>query len=225
MAPKMVLKGTAVPDFPSRVAKGVKMELEAEFRRLGTNLFNTETVSQLTGHMPLQFTLWRCLQEYDLIRKFKIPLPSLRNFLQHMERRYMPVPYHNSEHASDVVNATHLMIKSGLEKILTPLEIFAMLVSAGAHDMEHNGVNNTFHVNSMSPIAILYNNRSVLENHHCSAAWTLLQEDESNILQGLSHEEIVEFRHIFIQNILATDMTLRENPRCRPAHHSPPRRA
>jgi calcium/calmodulin-dependent 3',5'-cyclic nucleotide phosphodiesterase len=38
--------------------------------------------------------------------------------------------------------------------------------------------------------AILYNDRSVLENHHLSAAYRLLQEDEEmNILVNLSKDD------------------------------------
>lgn len=38
--------------------------------------------------------------------------------------------------------------------------------------------------------AILYNDRSVLENHHLSAAYRLLQEDEEmNILINLSKDD------------------------------------
>lgn len=41
-----------------------------------------------------------------------------------------------------------------------------------------------------SDTAILYNDRSVLENHHLSAAFRLLQEDEEmNILSNLSKDD------------------------------------
>ena len=31
------------------------------------------------------------------------------------------------------------------------------------HDIDHNGLNNNFHINSQSPLAVLYNDSSVLE--------------------------------------------------------------
>lgn len=40
-----------------------------------------------------------------------------------------------------------------------------------------------------SEVAILYNDRSVLENHHVSAAYRLMQEDEMNILVNLSKDD------------------------------------
>uniref|UniRef100_A0A8C6EKD6 Phosphodiesterase 1C n=1 Tax=Microcebus murinus TaxID=30608 RepID=A0A8C6EKD6_MICMU len=56
--------------------------------------------------------------------------------------------------------------------------------------------------------AILYNDRSVLENHHLSAAYRLLQEDEEmNILVNLSKDDWREFRTLVIEMVMATDMS------------------
>ena len=52
---------------------------------------------------------------------------------------------------------------------LTDLEVFACLISALIHDFDHSGTNNQFHVNSNTELALLYNDRAVLENHHVSA--------------------------------------------------------
>lgn len=38
-------------------------------------------------------------------------------------------------------------------------------------------------------MALLYNDRAVLENHHISAGFRLMKEDETNILTNLSKEE------------------------------------
>lgn len=40
-----------------------------------------------------------------------------------------------------------------------------------------------------SDVAILYNDRSVLENHHVSAAYRLMQEEEMNVLVNLSKDD------------------------------------
>ena len=40
-----------------------------------------------------------------------------------------------------------------------------------------------------SDVALLYNDKAVLENHHVSAAFRLLKEDEYNIIGGLKLEE------------------------------------
>ena len=51
---------------------------------------------------------------------------------------------------------------------LSDLEIFTALISAIIHDYDHTGTTNNFHINSESNLAILYNDRAVLENHHVS---------------------------------------------------------
>ncbi|XP_011502959.1 PREDICTED: calcium/calmodulin-dependent 3',5'-cyclic nucleotide phosphodiesterase 1B isoform X3 [Ceratosolen solmsi marchali] len=60
---------------------------------------------------------------------------------------------------------------------------------------------------SGSEAALLYNDRAVLENHHISASFRILREDECNIVQNLSIEEFREFRTLVIDMVLATDMS------------------
>uniref|UniRef100_A0A5F8AJM7 Phosphodiesterase n=1 Tax=Macaca mulatta TaxID=9544 RepID=A0A5F8AJM7_MACMU len=91
---------------------------------------------------------------------------------------------------------------------LTELEIFAIIFSAAIHDYEHTGTTNNFHIQTRSDPAILYNDRSVLENHHLSAAYRLLQDDEEmNILINLSKDDWREFRTLVIEMVMATDMS------------------
>ena len=57
------------------------------------------------------------------------------------------------------------------------------------------------------PQAILYNDRSVLENHHSAAAWNLLLSDQKfNWLCHLDKAEFKRFRFLVIEAILATDL-------------------
>lgn len=58
-----------------------------------------------------------------------------------------------------------------------------------------------------SEVAILYNDRSVLENHHVSAAYRLMQEDEMNILVNLSKDDWRELRTLVIEMVMSTDMS------------------
>lgn len=54
---------------------------------------------------------------------------------------------------------------------------------------------------------MLYNDRSVLENHHAAAAWNLfLSQPEFNFLSNLDHVEFKRFRFLVIEAILATDL-------------------
>jgi hypothetical protein len=42
------------------------------------------------------------------------------------------------------------------------------------HDFQHGGVSNDFLVQSSDPLALLYNDRSPMENHHVSAGSRLM---------------------------------------------------
>lgn len=79
---------------------------------------------------------------------------------------------------------------------LSDLEIFASLIGSIIHDYEHTGTTNNFHVQSRSNLAMLYNDRSVLENYHLSASFALMQKDEHNILANLTKEEY-RYNHPF----------------------------
>ncbi|GFW25594.1 cGMP-inhibited 3',5'-cyclic phosphodiesterase A [Trichonephila clavipes] len=59
----------------------------------------------------------------------------------------------------------------------------------------------------ISLLAVLYNDRSVLENHHAAAAWNLfLSRPEYNFLCHLDTAEFKRFRFLVIECILATDL-------------------
>eukprot|EP00106_Octopus_bimaculoides_P011299 XP_014778741.1 PREDICTED: calcium/calmodulin-dependent 3',5'-cyclic nucleotide phosphodiesterase 1A-like isoform X3 [Octopus bimaculoides] len=158
----------------------------------------------------LKYVGYELLQKYDLLNKFKINTSALDAFLTCMEAGYTKYknPYHNLLHAADVAHTVHYILSSSkLTNWLTDLEIFATIIAALVHDYEHTGTTNNFHINTGSEVALLYNDKAVLENHHVSAAFKLLKLDEYNILTGLSKEEYREFRSLLIDMVLATDMS------------------
>ncbi|XP_022258184.1 calcium/calmodulin-dependent 3',5'-cyclic nucleotide phosphodiesterase 1B-like isoform X2 [Limulus polyphemus] len=140
----------------------------------------------------------------------EIQTAVLENFMIQMESGYNTYknPYHNSIHAADVTQTTHYMLfQAGLANWLTDMEVFAMLFAAVIHDYKHTGTTNNYHVMSRSDIALIYNDRSVLENHHLSETFRLLKDQNLNILQNLSRDEYRDFRSLVIEMVLGTDMT------------------
>ena len=118
-------------------------------------------------------------------------------------------PYHNPNHAADVAQTTHFFIcQTGLLNWLSEVEVFAMLFAAAVHDFEHTGTTNNFHTQTRSNLAILYNDRSVLENHHVAAFFRTMIDNECNILQNLSKQEYKQFRSLMVELVLHTDMSL-----------------
>jgi hypothetical protein len=54
----------------------------------------------------------------------------------------------------------------------------------------------------------MYNDKSVLENHHAAASWRLLKSDDKyNFLCNLEPDEWKRFRVLIMENILATDLS------------------
>ncbi|TNN86637.1 cGMP-inhibited 3',5'-cyclic phosphodiesterase B [Liparis tanakae] len=87
------------------------------------------------------------------------------------------------------------------------LELMALYVAAAMHDYDHPGRTNAFLVATNASQAVLYNDRSVLENHHAASAWSLyLSRPEFNFLANLDHVEFKRFRFLVIEAILATDL-------------------
>ncbi|XP_033487433.2 cGMP-inhibited 3',5'-cyclic phosphodiesterase 3A-like isoform X3 [Epinephelus lanceolatus] len=94
-----------------------------------------------------------------------------------------------------------------LAGLIPGLELMALYVAAAMHDYDHPGRTNAFLVATSAPQALLYNDRSVLENHHAAAAWNLfMSRPEFNFLANLEHVEFKRFRFLVIEAILATDL-------------------
>lgn len=104
---------------------------------------------------------------------------------------------------------TYCVLLACLEQntpFLTRHEQLAVLLSAIGHDLGHPGFNNAFQINARSPLAVVYNDQSVLENHHCSLFFQILARPACNIVHALTVDEYKAFRKLCIACILSTDM-------------------
>ncbi|XP_053453578.1 dual specificity calcium/calmodulin-dependent 3',5'-cyclic nucleotide phosphodiesterase 1A isoform X1 [Nycticebus coucang] len=172
--------------------------------------FDVFALNEASGEHSLKFIIYELFTRYDLINRFKIPVSCLIAFAEALEVGYSKYknPYHNLVHAADVSQTVHyIMLHTGIMHWLTELEILAMVFAAAIHDYEHTGTTNNFHIQTRSDVAILYNDRSVLENHHVSAAYRLMQEEEMNILINLSKDDWRDLRNLVIEMVLSTDMS------------------
>ncbi|XP_076027542.1 dual specificity calcium/calmodulin-dependent 3',5'-cyclic nucleotide phosphodiesterase 1A [Genypterus blacodes] len=183
----------------------------AVIKHVDTWSFDVFALNDVSGDHALKFVFYDLLTRYDLINRFKVPLSALLSFVESVEVGYSKHknPYHNLTHAADVTQTIHyLLLKTGMVHWLSELEIFAIIFAAAIHDFEHTGTTNNFHIQTRSDTAMLYNDRAVLENHHVSAAYRLLQGDgDMNILSNLSKDDWRELRALVVEMVLATDMS------------------
>ncbi|XP_017115552.1 calcium/calmodulin-dependent 3',5'-cyclic nucleotide phosphodiesterase 1 isoform X8 [Drosophila elegans] len=197
-----------------RVSSSALTAFPPDVVRLLKNLddwtFDVFALTEAASGQVVKYVAYELFNRYGSIHKFKIAPGTLEAFLHRVEEGYCRYrnPYHNNLHAVDVMQTIHYCLcNTGLMNWLTDLEIFASLLAALLHDYEHTGTTNNFHVMSGSETALLYNDRAVLENHHASASFRLLREDDCNILSHLSREEFRELRGLVIEMVLGTDMT------------------
>ncbi|KAI9202247.1 catalytic domain of phosphodiesterase 4d [Polychytrium aggregatum] len=144
----------------------------------------------------------------ELIREFHLPNDRLINFLSRIEQGYhADVPYHNSTHATDVLHGANWLLTQCADKFEpTSLELMALYVAAIIHDFEYPGLNNNYLIATANSKAILYNDRSVLENHHAAAGFDVLLQPECNFISHLPKDDYTELRQIVIDLVLATDL-------------------
>ncbi|XP_078733536.1 cGMP-inhibited 3',5'-cyclic phosphodiesterase 3B-like [Lampetra fluviatilis] len=96
---------------------------------------------------------------------------------------------------------------AALATAMPALELLALFVAAAVHDYDHPGRSNSFLVETGDDRALLYNDRSVLENHHASASWRLLLSRPGlNFLAGLERSEFRRVRFLVLEAVLATDL-------------------
>ncbi|KAL7989019.1 hypothetical protein Chor_007938 [Crotalus horridus] len=97
------------------------------------------------------------------------------------------------------------------QAVFTDLEILAAIFASAIHDVDHPGVSNQFLINTNSELALMYNDSSVLENHHLAVGFKLLQEENCDIFQNLTKKQKQSLRKMVIDIVLATDMSKHMN--------------
>ncbi|XP_054622606.1 cAMP-specific 3',5'-cyclic phosphodiesterase 4B-like isoform X3 [Dunckerocampus dactyliophorus] len=172
----------------------------------GLNIFK---VAEHSHNRPLTCIMYAIFQERDLMRTFKIPTDAFVTFMLTLESHYhSDVAYHNSLHAADVAQSTHILLSTpALDAVFTDLEVLAAIFAAAIHDVDHPGVSNQFLINTNSELALMYNDESVLENHHLAVGFKLLQEENCDIFQNLTKKQKQTLRRMVIDMVLATDMS------------------
>ncbi|XP_016284402.1 cAMP-specific 3',5'-cyclic phosphodiesterase 7B isoform X3 [Monodelphis domestica] len=169
--------------------------------------FDIFLFDRLTNGNTLVPLLCHLFNIHGLIHHFQLDMVTLHRFLVMVQEDYHSQnPYHNAVHAADVTQAMNCFLKEPkLSSFLTPLDIMLGLLSAVTHDLDHPGVNQLFLIKTNHHLCSLYQNISVLENHHWRSAVCLLRE--SRLFAHLPKEMTQDIEQRLGSLILATDIT------------------
>ncbi|XP_043262107.1 cAMP-specific 3',5'-cyclic phosphodiesterase isoform X3 [Colletes gigas] len=181
-------------------------KLLSDIDKWGIDIFR---IGELSGNRPLTCVAYTVFQRRDLLKSLGIPPKTFVTFMMTLEDHYVKDnPFHNSLHAADVTQSTHALLNTpALESVFTPLEITAALFAATIHDVDHPGLTNQFLINSSSELALMYNDESVLENHHLAVAFKLLQNEGCDIYVSITTKQRRTLRKMVIDMVLSTDMS------------------
>ncbi|GLD63933.1 cAMP-specific 3',5'-cyclic phosphodiesterase 4B-like isoform X2 [Lates japonicus] len=201
------LSSTSMPRFG--VNTDQEDELAKELEDLDKWSFNIFRVAEFSNNRPLSCIMYAIFQERELLKTFRIPVDTFVTYVMTLEDHYHGnVAYHNSLHAADVTQSTHVLLSTpALDAVFTDLEILAALFAAAIHDVDHPGVSNQFLINTNSELALMYNDESVLENHHLAVGFKLLHQENCDIFQNLTKRQRQSLRKLVIDMVLATDMS------------------
>jgi len=139
-----------------------------------------------------------------------VPADTFWQFVVEVEQSYRDNPYHNFEHACDVTQTVYNFIKLVDPRVQFSLtEKMAMIIGAVCHDIDHPGVSNAFLINTRDELALVYNDSSILENHHAACLYSMLKENpNTDVFKNIAEEKLwKELRRIVITIILNTDMS------------------
>ncbi|KAJ2998632.1 High affinity cAMP-specific 3',5'-cyclic phosphodiesterase 7A [Globomyces sp. JEL0801] len=176
--------------------------------KLGNYNFPIFDFAKCTENRPLSVMSYQLVVNSGLLDRLQLSKEKFMLFMTKIELGYdSNLAFHNSIHATDVLHGLHHL--NQLDKIkgtFSDLEMLASYVAASVHDFDHPGVNNHYLTAIGDKRALLYNDKSVLENHHCSSAFRVLMRPETNFLDSLDKKSFKSVRSIIIDMVLATDL-------------------
>ncbi|KAL3122099.1 hypothetical protein niasHT_009392 [Heterodera trifolii] len=197
--------GTA-QQFRRRVSADIMGVLEHEH----TWQFDVIQLERVTDHHPLANLGAKVFERWNVCEALECPSEVIVRWLTVIEANYQAGnAYHNATHAADVLQATSFFLNSdSVGQMIQDQHASAALIAATVHDLDHPGRGNAFLMNTRQRLALLYNDQSILENHHVALAFQLtLSQSGVNIFAKMPREEFTQMRQAIIDMVLATDMS------------------
>lgn len=171
--------------------------------------FDAFRLEECTNGHPLSVLSCHLFARLNLYETFQIDDAQFFQFCLKIEQGYPNNAYHNRVHVSNVLQSMYVLLTKGLgPRLAGDHEIAAGLLSAIIHDYEHKGVNNDFLIRFQDDLALKYNDRSPLENHHVAAAFEVMVTKPHDIFKQCDPEVFISIRKCVIEMVLATDMKI-----------------
>jgi 3'5'-cyclic nucleotide phosphodiesterase len=149
---------------------------------------------------------------------------DLRHYVSMIASMYHNNPFHNFEHACHVTMSVNKLLMRITTKEINEndhsscysaslcsdqLVAFAIVFSALIHDVDHRGCSNAQLIKEQPEMGSRYREKSVAEQNSLDLAWTVLMEERFDGLRRsifANQGELLHFRQIIVNSVLATDI-------------------
>eukprot|EP00767_Chilomastix_cuspidata_P002835 gnl/Chilomastix_cuspidata/2963.p1 GENE.gnl/Chilomastix_cuspidata/2963~~gnl/Chilomastix_cuspidata/2963.p1 ORF type:complete len:1370 (-),score=228.73 gnl/Chilomastix_cuspidata/2963:69-4178(-) len=114
--------------------------------------------------------------------------------------------YHNCTHTAFTLQFLFLLLSAVVTDfpgLFSPTEIFSMLLATLSLDLFHSGFDDRLLINSLHPLAILYNDRRIQRMHAAHRGWSFVKE--AGLLNSFSETNKALFRSLFMRLVLSVD--------------------
>ncbi|KAJ9521684.1 hypothetical protein QJQ45_015392, partial [Haematococcus lacustris] len=184
------------------------VQVESCLGSASTWAFDAFHLTSATAGRPLSVLAYWLLHQSGLAAWAHLDHTKLARWLCRVEDGYCANPYHNRSHAADVVQTMHMLLTRGglMPGYADHLTQLAAYLAAVCHDYQHIGRTNDWLVETQDELALRYNDRSPMENHHLAGAFSLLKHPDLNFLQAMPKATYDRLRKLVIELVLGTDM-------------------
>lgn len=189
-------KQSCISDLIKFCKKNVKSHCYNTIFSLQKSIIESEEIDMLNAYNSLNRFLVVVVgnfvfNEYDYFYTIlDIDFNNTIDFLLHINQRYNDNSYHNVIHAIDVFYTMHCMIKNNnLEKILSPKQIYILLISSLMHDIEHIGCTNKFLIETEHELYKKFPTDSPLEDLHIHTIKEVLEKSDFKHLIQFKNEK------------------------------------
>lgn len=204
-----IMKSDRSTKYASDLMKSMSPTLRSVLDLEETWEFNILELERLTNYRPMVHLAMKIFERWKVCDFLQCTEARLKAWLEVIESNYHPDnAYHNSTHATDVLHASAYYLGSeSISESIEHTDAVAALIASVIHDVDHPGKGSAFLINTKHPLALLYNDVSVLENHHAALAFQLTVGDTNiNIFENLPQSEYKPLRKSIVDMVLATDM-------------------